>query len=126
MFVCTFHPCWILSYVTSLFKILFADGGSRLSRHIYYWIVDFINTNRTNSDTNYSNRNGNIQTYNIKILKTDAVTNIVSGGGGGGGGGERNYWGWQSGGGGAGGQSYIYNYLQTNDINYNIQVGSKG
>ena len=32
----------------------------------------------------------------------------------------------QSGGGGAGGQSHIYNYLQTNDINYNIQVGSKG
>ena len=105
----------------NLYKYIDDNGVSK-----YYWIVDFINTNRTNSDTNYSNRNGNIQTYNIKILKTDAVTNIVSGGGGGGGGGERNYWGWQSGGGGAGGQSYIYNYLQTNDINYNIQVGSKG
>jgi len=39
MLVCTFHPCWILSYVTSFFQILFADGGSRLSRHIYYRIV---------------------------------------------------------------------------------------
>ena len=77
----------------------------------YYWIADFINTYTTDHNTSYNNRNGNIKTYNIKILKTGAVTNIVSGGGGGG---------------GAGGQSHIYNYLQTNDINYNIQVGSKG
>ena len=90
----------------------------------YYWIADFINTTSTDGNTSYSNRNVNIKTYNIKILKTDATINIVSGGGGGGGG--NNYWGWQSGGGGAGGQSHIYNYLQTSDTNYNIQVGSKG
>ena len=49
--------------------------------------------------------------------------------GGGGGGGKANRLGEddnRTGGGGSGGQSYIYNYLQTNDINYNIQVGSKG
>ena len=90
----------------------------------YYWIADFINTTSTDGNTSYSNRNVNIKTYNIKILKTDATINIVSGGGGGGGG--NNYWDWISGGGGAGGQSHIYNYLQTSDTNYNIQVGSKG
>ena len=92
----------------------------------YYWIADLINTASTNSNTNYSNRNGNIKTYNLTILKTDAEISITSGGGGGGGGGIGSYWGWMSSGGGAGGQSYIYNYTQTSDVNYIIQVGSKG
>ena len=92
----------------------------------YYWIADFINTYTTDHNTSYNNRNGNIKNYIFKNIKSDAKISIVSGGGGGGGGGYNNRWGYQTGGGGAGGQSYIYDYLQTNTINYNIQVGSKG
>lgn len=92
----------------------------------YYWILELKNHYLTNSSSNYNNRNSNLQTYSITVLKSNARINIVSGGGGGGGGGLGNYWGWQSGGGGAGGQSYIYDYLATSDIDFNIQVGSKG
>lgn len=92
----------------------------------YYWIADFINTYTTYHNTSYNNRNGNIKNYIFKNINSDAKISIVSGGGGGGGGGYNNRWGYQTGGGGAGGQSYIYDYLQTNTINYNIQVGSKG
>jgi len=52
----------------------------------YYWILNLNNNNETNSSSNYTNRNSNLQSYNIKIPYANSYLSIVSGGAGAGGG----------------------------------------